>query len=117
MSDEQFLAIAVDKRNSVFFEMIKDTGELWILTDADGCVMLTTDDEDGVPVWPTQSLAKMWANKEWSECETKAISLDTWLKRWTPGLMQDNLAIMIAPVSEEEGDVFLPEEFAQQLLD
>ena len=95
---------------------MRDKDAIWILKDADGCVMLTTDDEDGVPVWSSKSLATAWADDEWSHCEALAITINTWQQKWTSGLIQDHLMVMINPSEfQEEGVVLSPEEFAQTL--
>ena len=95
--------------------IIKSSQTLYILKDEHGCVMLTTDDEDGVPVWPEASLALLWATEDWSDCEAMAISTSEFLEKWVPGMAQDDLMVIVCPVPAEEGEVISPEEFAQQL--
>lgn len=89
--------------------------ELWILTDEHGCVMLNTEDEDCVPVWPQEEFAKSWANDEWSDCKPQAISLKKWYSHWTLGLVDDDLSIVAFPNSDEEGFILDPEEFEDAL--
>ena len=115
-SDNDFLMLPQAERAAKCFEQIKAQKEVFILNDADGCVMLTSDEEDGVPVWPSAGLAQMWANEEWSDCEPKAIDLDTWLSRWSVGLARDLLCVIVAPAPGEESEVMLPEDFAEKLL-
>ncbi|QJR82327.1 DUF2750 domain-containing protein [Alteromonas pelagimontana] len=105
-----------ERRLNDTIALIRENKAIWILKDEDGCVMLTADDEDGVPVWPDAELAKLWATEDWSHCEPMAISYDDWLKKWTPGLIQDDLMLMICPVPGEDGEVYPPEEFADRLL-
>lgn len=57
--------------------------QVWILKDEHGCVMLNTEDDDCVPVWPNREFAEAWATGEWSECEAEAISYNKWRSRWT----------------------------------
>jgi len=95
---------------------IREKDAIWILKDEDGCVMLTTDDEDGVPIWSSKEQAIAWASDEWSHCEPMSINVETWLKKWTLGLMQDHLMIMLNPSEfQEEGVVTSPEVFAEAL--
>ncbi|MFC3034573.1 DUF2750 domain-containing protein [Pseudoalteromonas fenneropenaei] len=93
--------------------------ELWILTDEHGCVMLNSDDEDCVPVWPNQEFAALWATGEWQDCTPQAISLKQWQQKWTDGLADDELAIAIFPLPDEDGLIVYPDEFdlalAQQM--
>ena len=115
LKDDEFINLNADQRLATFFATVKEQGELFILNDADGCVMLTSDDEEGVPVWPTASLASMWADQEWEHCEPKSISLDVWLARWTGGLSRDFLNVIIAPMPAEESELMAPEDFAETL--
>jgi len=93
-------------------------GEIWVLTDDLGSVMLNTDDEDCVPVWPGREFAEQWATDEWSECEPLAISLKQWNFRWTPGLEEDGFAIVVFPLAgeaDQDGLVVSPEELDRTL--
>lgn len=89
--------------------------QIWILTDEHGCVMLNTDEDDGVPVWPHESFAQAWATGEWKDCTPQAISLHKWHKDWTPGLHDDDLVIVVFPSANNEGMVLLPDEFDHDL--
>ena len=55
---------------------IKAEEKLFILKDEHGCVMLTTDEEDGVPVWPDAELALLWATEDWAHCEAMELSTE-----------------------------------------
>ena len=94
---------------------IKKTQQLFILKDEHGCVMLTTDEEDGVPVWPDAELALLWVTDDWSHCEAMSLSSEEFLTKWVPGMTQDELMVIVCPVPAEEGEVITPEEFADYL--
>ncbi|BCL70087.1 conserved hypothetical protein [Vibrio nigripulchritudo MADA3029] len=89
--------------------------EIWILTDEHGCVMLNTEDEDCVPVWPNQEFAQAWATGDWEECKPEAISINKWHSRWTYGLEDDELSVVVFPNDNEEGVILYPEEFDFEL--
>ncbi|MGB2079757.1 MAG: DUF2750 domain-containing protein [Vibrio sp.] len=89
--------------------------QIWILIDESGCVMLNTDDEDCVPVWPHEELAQAWATGEWGDCQAKSISLNLWKSRWTYGLTDDDLSIVVCPSLDGEGVIVFPDEFEHQL--
>ncbi|GGW89825.1 DUF2750 domain-containing protein [Alteromonas halophila] len=115
MVDEQWLSGTAQSRVDKSLARIREQQSVWILTDEHGCVMLTTEDEEGVPVWPQGDLAALWATDEWAHCEPLAISLKDWLEKWTGGMLQDDLMVMVCPLPGEDGEVLDPEDFAQQL--
>jgi hypothetical protein len=99
-----------EKRFQYLLKEVVAQEEIWILTDDDGCVMLNTEDEDCVPVWPHKEFAEAWATGDWAECTPKHISLGKWHRKWTPGLEEDDLAIVIFPNDKEDGLVVSPDE-------
>lgn len=103
------------KRLSYLLKEVTSQRQIWILTDEHGCVMLNTEDEDCVPVWPNAEFAQSWATCEWENCKTESISLAKWQSRWTPGLADDDLAIVVFPNQDEEGLVLYPDEFDMEL--
>ncbi len=109
------MQMPADKRYSYLLEQAKANQQLWILTDEHGSVMLNTEDEDCVPVWPEQGLAEYWATGEWADCKAQAISLSDWLARWTPGLQSDDLFIVASPNPDEAGLVLDPDMFDEDL--
>jgi len=89
--------------------------QIWILTDHYGCVMLNTEDEDCVPVWPNQALAETWATDEWHECKAEAIPLKKWHSHWTPGLEDDGFAVVVCPVEGQDGIVIYADDLERAL--
>lgn len=104
-----------DKRFKYLVKETVDNGELWILTDEHGCVMLNTEEEDCVPVWPNVEFAEAWATGDWEGCKAEAIKLEKWLADWTSGLEEDQLALVIFPNQNEEGVIAYPEELDDEL--
>ena len=90
--------------------------QVWILVDDEGCVFLTSDDEDCVPVWPSEELARYWATGDWDACRPKAISLKDWFSKWTTGLSLDDVNVAVFPNPDEIGIVMYPDVFEQDLL-
>ncbi|GDY27607.1 DUF2750 domain-containing protein [Agarivorans sp. Toyoura001] len=93
----------------------KAQNQLWILIDDDGCVMLNSEDEDCVPVWPSKEFAEDWATGDWAHCKAEAISLNKWRSRWTEGLTGDELYVAVFPNELEEGLILSPYEFEDAL--
>jgi hypothetical protein len=104
-----------EQRFKYFITEVQSNGEVWILTDEHGCMMLNSDDEDCVPVWPNEEFANTWATDDWALCKAEAISLEVWLSRWTIGLEEDELSVVIFPDHNEEGVVLYPNELSNDL--
>ncbi|SFD06647.1 DUF2750 domain-containing protein [Pseudoalteromonas denitrificans] len=105
----------IDKRYKYLIKEVVKTQLIWILTDEHGCVMLNTDDEDCVPVWPNKEFAQAWATGDWESCKAKEIDLKKWHSHWTHGLEDDELAIVVFPNLEEDGLVVYPDELDYEL--
>jgi hypothetical protein len=100
-----------EQRYKYLIQTAVENDQLWILSDDQGVVMLN-DDEDGacVPVWPHEETAKVWATGHWRHCQAEAIPLKKWLNDWTPGLMDDDLSVVVFPNEQAEGMVIYPDE-------
>ncbi len=104
-----------EKRFNYCIKEIVANQQVWILKDEHGCVMLNTEDDDCVPVWPNKEFAEAWATGEWDSCEAEAIPFNKWRSRWTSGLEQDELSVVVFPNENEEGVVLFPDEFEFEL--
>jgi hypothetical protein len=105
-----------EKRLSYLLQQVVSNKEVWILADEHGCVMLNTEEEDCVPVWPNEEFAQHWATDEWKHCQAEAISLNKWYSRWSKGLADDELALVIFPNQDNQGLIIFPDEFEDALL-
>ncbi|WIH29086.1 DUF2750 domain-containing protein [Photobacterium damselae] len=108
-------AFDAEKRYKYLVKEVVANREIWILIDEHGCVMLNTEDEDCVPVWPNKEFAEAWATGDWAECKAESISLNKWHSRWTHGLEDDELAVVIFPNQDEDGLVVSPDELDFEL--
>ncbi|MBD1584193.1 DUF2750 domain-containing protein [Pseudoalteromonas sp. S16_S37] len=104
------------QRYKYLLKEVTKSEQIWILTDEHGCVMLNTDNEDCVPIWPNREFAQLWATDDWQACEPQAISLKKWHAKWTDGLADDELAIAVFPVPEQDGLIVYPDEFDYELV-
>ncbi len=103
------------ERMNLFFKTATSELKIWLLVDEHGSVLLSSEDEDCVPVWPTQNYAEQWATGEWEGFKAEPISVAKWKSRWTPGLEEDELAVIVFPDAEGQGIVLFPDEFDAEL--
>lgn len=104
------------ERFNLFFKAAAETHKIWLLIDEHGSVMLNTDDEECVPVWPSDEHALQWATGEWEGFTAEPISIAKWKSRWTRGLEEDELSLVVYPDQEGEGIILYPEEFEFELV-
>ncbi|GAC15049.1 DUF2750 domain-containing protein [Aliiglaciecola lipolytica] len=109
------IQMSPEKRHAYLLTQVTIHQKIWILTDEHGCVMLNSEDEDCVPVWPSQEFAEYWATGDWANCTPKAIALKDWFERWTGGLEGDGVNIAVFPNPDEEGIVVFPDVFDSEL--
>jgi hypothetical protein len=114
-SVSQLSQLDSEQRYQYFVEQVAFNKEVWILSDDDGCVMLNTEDEECVPVWPNQETAQAWATGDWDQCEPQAIDLKSWQLRWTAGLEEDGFYVVVLPIETNEGTVVEPQELEANL--
>ncbi len=112
---QQLAQMSDQQRFEYFVEQSVINKEIWLLTDEHGCVMLNTEDEDCVPVWPSLEAAEAWATDEWQDCEAQPIALKTWQMRWSDGLEEDGFFVVVCPMGEQEGLVVDPQDLAKEL--
>ncbi|UJF21479.1 DUF2750 domain-containing protein [Shewanella sp. HL-SH8] len=111
----ELLQLTPEGRYDYMIEQVKSHKMIWSLQDSDGCVMLTTEDEDCIPMWPSEETAALWAVDDWKDCEPLAIPLDEFQERWVSGMEDDDLFIAVFPVQEDLGVVVPPFEVDQRL--
>lgn len=111
----EILKFDAEQRLKYLLKQITSNKQVWLLTDEHGSVMLTTDEEDCIPVWPNKEFAEQWATGEWQGFEAKPIPLDDWYKKWTRGLETDELSVVVFPLPEDEGVVLYPDELDFEL--
>ncbi|MGX9463269.1 DUF2750 domain-containing protein [Shewanella sp. A14] len=111
----ELMNLTPEGRYDYMVEQIKTEKTIWTLQDQDGCVMLTTEDEDCIPMWPSEETAALWAVDEWKDCEPLAIPLDEFQERWVSGMEDDDLFIAVFPVQEDLGVVVPPYEVNERI--
>ncbi|MFB9133835.1 DUF2750 domain-containing protein [Vibrio olivae] len=117
-SNDAPISVAKDpsERFNQFFSSAASSRQIWLLIDEHGSVLLSAEDEDCVPVWPSEQHALLWATGDWEGFTAEPISTAKWKSRWTAGLEEDELSIIVYPDENGEGIVLYPEEFEFELV-
>ncbi|WCN14365.1 DUF2750 domain-containing protein [Marinomonas mediterranea] len=106
LSTDQRVALLVApdaERLTYFVEKVKESKEVWSLSNEEGYVMVETDDGDCVMVWPDAEFAAEWAVDEWDDCEPVGIALEEFQSTWIPSLEKDEITLAVFPNIEDEG--------------
>ncbi len=112
---DKTLALSNYQRYQYFIDMVNEQGEIWSLANDEGWVTLSAEGDNCLPIWPHADYAAQWATGDWSDCSPKSVTLETWLKRWTKGLKNDETLLVVFPNLEEEALLVDPEELDEDL--
>lgn len=118
LSETQINALnrfSAEQRFDYFINKVIEQQEVWGLCSDQGWVILEEGGDEHLPVWPHAELAALWVTGEYSDCTPTAITLDTWLARWLPGMEKDGLLAAISPDTEGEGIIVSAEELAETM--
>lgn len=106
---------SADDRQRYLLRAAEASAQLWILCDDEGFVMMQSDQERCVPVWPEAALAEAWATGDWADCAPFAVDVGTWHERWTRGLTDDGIQVALFPAEDDDVVVLTPDAFAELL--
>ena len=104
------------ERFEYFINKVSYWEEVWSLYDGDGWA-LCSDGVGGqlIPVWPAKAFASVCCSNDWSGYEPRAISLEDWLAKWTPGMASDNRKVALFPTQTDVGLVLEPVRLASEI--
>lgn len=107
--------LSAEERYDYALQRLVELKEVWSLRDAEGGVLMSTEDEECMPIWPDEAFAKTWLTDDWAECEPFSISLDAWLQRWLPGMQTDEINVAVFPGADEDGLILRPKTLREAL--
>ena len=113
LSSQDFDAVSGMSADDRFDHLVEQTVKreaIWALRSEKGLVIMSSDGEECLPVWPHPDFAAAWATGDWSDCEPFKVDLAAWVERWLPGMKNDGLFLAAFPVGEEETSVVAPDD-------
>ena len=116
LSAEDFRAVAdqsAEERHDYLLDTVVREAKVWILSSDKGMVMMSSEGEQCLPVWPHPDFAADWATGDWEDCSPEPVDLQAWTERWLPGMENDELTLAVFPTSDEETLVIPPGEMLQ----
>ena len=102
------LKLSPIERYKYFIRKISDFEEVWGLYN-DGWAMTKSNDKvNSIIFWPEKIFAEKCINDEWKNYIPKAITLDTFIEKWLPGMNSDGLDVAIFYTLENKGIIIKP---------
>ena len=98
------LSLEARQRYEHWIKKVADEEEVWSLWQEGGWAL--AGDDSGrlfVPVWPHSRYAALCAEGVWDAYQPKAVPLDVWLERWTPGMDRDHRLVAVFPTPTDKG--------------
>lgn len=111
LSTEEFRDLAgksADGRYDYLLDTMMREERVWILSSDQGMVMMSSEGEQCLPVWPHPDFAAEWATGDWADCSPEPVDLQSWLERWLPGMEADGVVLAVFPTTDEETVVIDP---------
>ncbi|MBW8191690.1 DUF2750 domain-containing protein [Neiella marina] len=101
-----------EQRFELFLGLTVKHKQVWALSDDEGCLIVDSDGEQLLPVWPLEVFASNAAVEEWQGLKPLAISLDDWQEKWLPGMENDVIDVAVFPDLEGSSEVISAQELA-----
>ncbi|MFM2475884.1 DUF2750 domain-containing protein [Celerinatantimonas sp. MCCC 1A17872] len=112
---QSFYDQSSEVRYQLTLAAIRRNQTLWTLKDDQGCIMVSSDEEQCLPIWPDEATATAWATEEHAHCEPLAIELDAFLERWVSGMSEDGYFVAVGPSLDAESLVEHPQDLADAI--
>ena len=111
------LQLNADYRYDHFIAKVAQHQLLWVLKGDKGLLLLESEGDVCLPLWPHPEYAQAWIQDELASYELQSITLEVFLERWAEGLEQDNIAVAVFPLPDETGIVEDASELAETLVE
>lgn len=93
---KQVAQLPAQQRYGYFVRKAADTQEVWGLHH-DGWATAHAHGKVAIPFWPEAAFAQTCASGDWRGYQPRSIALDDFLKKWLPGMQEnDQLASIFA---------------------
>ncbi len=107
--------MTAEERYDYFISTLLEQKQVWGLSSDSGWLILPDEGEEHLPVWPHAELAQAWAMGDFADCQPKAITLDEWLDKWLPGMIEDGLLIAACPGTDNDSIIVAADELSDEL--
>ena len=106
-----------DYRYDHFISKVAQHQQLWTLKDEKGLLLLESEGDVCLPLWPHARYAQDWIQGDLAGYAPQSITLAVFLERWAEGLEQDQIAVAVFPLPDAAGIVEEASELAEALAE
>ena len=107
--------MSAEQRYDYFISALLEHKKVWGLSGDGGWLVLPDEDEEQLPVWPHAQLAQAWAMDDFADCQPKPITLEDWLNKWLPGMIEDGLLVAVCPGTDNDSISVAADELLDEL--
>ncbi|QJR79497.1 DUF2750 domain-containing protein [Alteromonas pelagimontana] len=112
----QIKQLDAEERLELFLQYTVKAKEVWVLIGESGYVMLESTDTISLPVWLHKDTVTLWERADMQPATAQAVSLESFLTTWLPGLQNNETTLVIAPAgSDQPGMVLTANELRDSL--
>lgn len=113
--DNTFYRLTSSQRYDHVISLIKKGSSVWTLADSEGCLIIDLGSDKVLPIWPEETLALAWGEKDYQGFNSLEINAEDWALKWLPGMQGDGFSVGVAPNLAGECIVSSAEEHAADL--
>ena len=113
--DDTFYRLPSSERYDHVLNLVKKGTSVWTLADAEGCLIIDLGSDKVLPIWPAETLATAWGEKDYQGFNSLEINVADWAEKWLPGMQGDGFSVGVAPNLAGECIVSSAEEHAADL--
>lgn len=89
--------LSAEERLDLLVMYCENASEIWMLQGENGFIMMESEEELTLPVWPHRDFALHWQKEHDVAAETVSVSLADFIALWAPGLDNNQTTIVAFP--------------------
>ncbi|WP_240537000.1 DUF2750 domain-containing protein [Marinomonas flavescens] len=95
-SSDAFFRLPSSRRYEEVILHIKKGMSVFLLADAEGCLIIDLGSDKVLPIWPTAELASEWGAKDYEGFQSLEVSAQEWSDKWLTGMQKDGFCVGVA---------------------
>lgn len=106
---QNVINLTAQERFGYFVRKAADFCEVWGLFNKGWAMGSDDNGNKAILLWPEREFAQLFASSKLHDHIAKAISLDDFLNKWIPGLIEDNYHVAVFPTPSSRAVFIMPD--------